>query len=84
MADGRSGPDGNGSPTFYLKDVPMLRQRVRDYMDMYKRTGLYGQIPIAVYSGTDAWSQLATSPDPEDRAMFLELCNFISQSPLKK
>ena len=84
MADGRSGPDGSGSPTFYLKDVPMLRQRVCDYMNMYKRTGLYGQIPIAVYSGTDAWNQLATSTDPEDREMFLELCSFISQSPLKK
>lgn len=84
MADGRSGPDGNGSPTFYLKDVPMLRQRVRDYMDMYVRTGLYGQIPVAVYSGTDAWNQLATSTDPDDREMFLDICGFISQSSLKK
>ena len=84
MADGRSGPDGNGSPTFYLKDVPMLRQRVRDYMDMYVHSGLYGQLPIAVYSGTDAWNQLATSTYPEDRKMFLDLCSFISQSPLKK
>ena len=84
MADGRSGPDGEGAPTFYLKDVPILRQRVRDYMDMYTRTGLYGQVPIAVYSGTDAWNQLATSNDPEDREMFLDICTFISESPLKK
>ena len=84
MADGRSGPDGSGSPTFYAKDVPMLRERVRDYMNMYKRTGNYGKYPIAVYSGTDAWNQLATSPDSGDKEMYREICNFITQSPLKK
>ena len=84
MADGRSGPDGNGAPTFYAKDVPLLRSRVREYMDAYKDTGLYGVLPLAVYSGTDAWHQLATSSDPEDQAMFREICNFIIDSPLKK
>lgn len=84
MADGRSGPDGAGNPTFYAKDVPLLRSRVREYMDTYENTGLYGQLPIAVYSGTDAWHQLATSTDPEDQAMFREICNFIVNSPLKR
>lgn len=84
MADGRSGPDGNGAPTFYAKDIPLLRSRVREYMDTYKDTGLYGVLPLAVYSGTDAWHQLATSSDPEDQAMFREICNFIIDSPLKK
>lgn len=84
MADGRSGPDSSGSPTFYAKDVPMLRQRVRDYMEMYRNTGLYGVNPIAVYSGTDAWNQLATSKDAGDMEMFREICNFITESPLKR
>ena len=83
MADGRSAPDGSGTPTFYAKDVPLLRSRVREYMNAYKDTGLYGQLPIAVYSGTDAWHQLATSPDPEDQEMFQEICTFILDSPLK-
>lgn len=84
MADGRSAPDGSGNPTFYAKDVPMLRSRVREYMDAYKATGLYGKLPIAVYSGTDAWHQLASSDDPDDQAMFREICTFILDSPLKK
>lgn len=84
MADGRSGPDGSGKPTFYLKDVPMLRDRVRQYMQAYKDSGLYGVLPIAVYSGTDAMHQLASSKDEGDRQMYEEICRFIVESPLKK
>lgn len=84
MQDGRAAPDGAGRPTFYLKDVPLLRERVREYLSAYKDSGLYGQQPLAVYSGTDAMHQLATSSDSGDRAMFLELCHYICDSPLKK
>ena len=84
MADGRSAPDGNGSPTFYAADVPLLRSRVREYMNAYKDTGLYGVLPLAVYSGTDAWHQLASSNDAGDKEMFREICTFITESPLKK
>lgn len=84
MADGRSGPDGSGNPTFYAKDVPLLRTRVRDYMQMYIDSGLYGTLPIAVYSGTDAMHQLATSTEAGDRQMYRDICQFIIGSPLKK
>ena len=84
MADGRSAPDGNGNPTFYAKDVPMLRERVRAYMQAYQETGLYGVLPLAVYSGTDAMHELAVSSDPDDRDMYHDLCQFIIGSPLKK
>ena len=84
MSDGRSGPDGSGNPTFYLADVPMLRSRVREYMDAYRSSGMYGVKPVAVYSGTDAWHQLASSKEKDDIAMYLELCRFISENPLKK
>lgn len=84
MADGRKAPDGEGNPTFTAADVPMLRGRVREYMQMYRSTGLYGVLPFAVYSGTDAWHQLATSADPGDMEMFKELCTFIQESPLKR
>ena len=83
MADGRSGPDGSGNPVFYLKDVPLLRDRVREYISGYKDSGLYGVLPLAVYSGTDAMHQLASSPDSGDRAMYEEICDFILQSPLR-
>ena len=83
MADGRSAPDGSGNMVFTKADVPMLRSRVREYMDAYRSTGLYGVLPIAVYSGTDAWHQLASSADEGDRQMFQEICRFIADSPLK-
>ena len=84
MADGRSGPDGDGNPAFYAKDVPLLRERLREYMQAYKDIGLYGILPLAVYSGTDAMHQLATSTDPGDREMYYDLCQFIIGSPLKR
>ena len=83
MADGRSGPDGSGNMFFTKADVPMLRGRVREYMDTYRNTGLYGVLPVAVYSGTDAWRQLAVSKDAGDREMFDDICQFIIGSPLK-
>ena len=84
MADGRSGPDASGNPTFYAKDVPLLRERVRAYIQTYKDSGLYGVLPLAVYSGTDAMHQLATSADSGDREMYHDLCQFIIGSPLKR
>ena len=84
MKDGRSGPDGSGNPTFYLKDVPLLRSRVREYMKAFKDSGMYGVAPLAVYSGTDAMHQLASSKDEDDIAMYRDLCEFILDSPLKK
>lgn len=83
MADGRSGPDGSGNATFYAKDVPLLRSRVREYMQTFKDAGLYGEIPVAVYSGTDAWHQLATSSDAGDQEMYHDLCQFILGSSIK-
>ena len=77
MADGRTGPDGSGNMVFTKDDVPLLRSRVREYMDAYRNTGLYGELPVAVYSGTDAWSQLASSRDAEDKKMFDDICSFI-------
>ncbi|MBR6305911.1 MAG: DUF4855 domain-containing protein [Bacteroidales bacterium] len=83
MKDGRMGPDGSGNMIFTSADIPELRDRLREYMDAYKDAGLYGVNPIAVYSGTDAWNQLATSSDAGDKEMFREICTFIQESPLK-
>ena len=81
---GIMGPDEAGRYVFQAKDVPMLRARFREYMDGYKAAGLYGKSPLALYSGSNALYQLGTSKDPDDLAMYRELCRFITQSPLKK
>lgn len=81
---GIMGPDGQGRYVFSPKDVPMLRARFREYMAGYKASGLYGKAPVALYSGSNALYQLAASSEPEDRAIYLELCDFLTQSSLKK
>ena len=47
------------------------------YMKKYKDAELYGNGSIALYSGSNALTQLATSPDATDRALYDELCEFI-------
>ena len=81
---GIMGPDGAGNYVFTLKDVPSLRFRFREYMDGYKSAGLYGKKPIALYSGSNAMYQLAKSKEKDDIAMYMELCRFITENPLRK
>ena len=80
---GIKGPDAAGDYVFDLDDVPSLRARFREYMDGYREAGLYGKKPIALYSGSNALWQLASSKEKDDIAMYLELCRFISDNPLR-
>ena len=77
MKAGVKGPDGDGRLIFDASDVPALQNRVRQYMKEYKDAGLYGTGSIALYSGSNALTQLSESPLPEDRALYNELCEFV-------
>ena len=77
MSGGQLGPDGAGNPVFSGKDVPALQDRVRHYMQEYKDAGFLGQKSIALYSGSNAFTELATSPLPEDRALYDDICRFV-------
>ena len=79
----KTGPDGDGAPAFSEKDVPALREMFREYLRRFKDAGFYGTRPFALYSGTDALHQLAASSDPEDRAMYLEICKFVVDNPAR-
>ena len=81
---GIMGPDGQGRYVFTLDDVPALRTRFREYMNTFKDAGLYGKRRIALYSGSNALYQLASSSENDDIAMYLELCRFISDNPLRQ
>ena len=84
MKTEKTGPDGDGAPTFTAEDVPALREMFRDYLRRFKEAGFYGKRPFALYSGSDALHQLAVSSDPEDRAMYLELCRFVTGNPARQ
>ena len=77
MTGGKMGPDGEGRLIFKESDVPALQDRIRHYMQEYKDAGLYGTGSIALYSGSNALTQLAESPLPEDRKLYNEICEFI-------
>ena len=77
MTGGQLGPDGEGRLVFSGEDVPSLQNRVRRYMQEYKEAGFFGQKSIALYSGSNAFTQLAVSPFPEDRALYDEICRFV-------
>lgn len=81
---GIMGPDASGNYAFTLSDVSSLRSRFREYMDGFRSGGLYGKERIALYSGSNAMFQLATSKENDDIAMYLELCHFISDNPLRR
>ncbi|MBO4606071.1 MAG: DUF4855 domain-containing protein [Bacteroidales bacterium] len=81
---GIMGPDAKGNYFFTLADVPSLRARFRNYMTSFKDAGLYGKEKLALYSGSNAMWQLANSDEEADAAMYLELCRFISENPLRK
>ena len=80
MKSGVKGPDGEGRLIFDAADVPALQGRVREYMRRYREAGLLGKGSIALYSGSDALTQLATSQLPQDKALYDELCAFVLEN----
>ena len=60
------------------------RNMLRDYFRYFKNAGLYGKVPLAIYTGTDAMHELASSSDPKDIQMYNEFCRFILNNPLRK
>ena len=83
MAEVGQGPDAAGKMVFTEADVPALKEQFREYLRQFKVAGLYGVAPLALYSGSNALTQLATSPCPEDVALYREICTFIVDSPLR-
>ena len=80
MTDGKKGPDGDGRLVFSEKDVPAMQDRVRHYMEEYRQAGFMGTKSIALYSGSNAFTQLASSPLPQDRALYDDICRFVLEN----
>ena len=83
MAQVGQGPDAAGKMVFTEADVPALKEQFREYLRRFQEAGLYGVAPLALYSGSNALTQLATSSCPEDVALYREFCAFIADSPLR-
>ncbi|MBQ9184785.1 MAG: DUF4855 domain-containing protein [Bacteroidales bacterium] len=77
MTEGVLGPNGEGRLVYTPEDVPVLQDRLRHYMQEFKDAGFYGNKTIALYSGSNALTQLASSTLPQDRALYDDLCRFV-------
>lgn len=60
------------------------REMLRDYFRYFKEAGFYGNVPLAIYTGTDAMHELASSSEPEDVKMYNEFCRFIIDNPMRR
>ena len=80
MKPGVMGPDGEGRLIFDAADVPALQRRVREYMRRYREAGLMGKGSIALYSGSNALTQLAVSPLAQDKALYDDICRFVLEN----
>ncbi|MBR3500299.1 MAG: DUF4855 domain-containing protein [Bacteroidales bacterium] len=61
-------------------DAASHRRRFREYMEMAREFGLYGKREFSYYMGEDAFNLLAKSNDEDDKAVYYELCEFVSRN----
>ena len=80
MTGGSKAPDGEGRLIYDASDVPAMQSRVRQYIREYKDAGFLGNKSIALYSGSNAFAQLAESTLPEDRALYDDICRFVLEN----
>ena len=59
------------------------KARFREYMQNCKDYGIYGNRMIVLYSGSDAWVELANSTAKADRDLYHETAQFFLKSSLK-
>ena len=80
MTGGKKAPDGEGRMIYNEADVPALQDRLRHYMQEFKDAGFFGRKSIALYSGSNAFTQLASSPLPQDQALYNDICRFVLEN----
>lgn len=60
------------------------KARFREYMQKCKDYGIYGNRMLVLYTGTNAWVELANSTAELDRKLYHETSKFFLLSPLKQ
>lgn len=66
-----------------LSSSPDYRaNRLENYMQVFKEQGVWKNKRIAYYQGDHAVNDLATSVDPNDHALYVKLCKFVSERPV--
>ena len=76
--DAQGTPKGGKNP-----QATRNKDRFREYMTKCKEHGIYGERMLVLYTGTNAWTELATSTAEKDREFYHETCRFFIENPLK-
>ena len=76
--DAEGTPKGSPNP-----QAARNKARFREYMTKCKEYGIYGERMLVLYTGTDAWAELAASTAAKDKELYHETCRFFLNSPLK-
>lgn len=57
--------------------------RLRNYMDAFKRHGIWAQKRLAYYQGTAGLQQLKASGNAADKALYHDFCQFVITRPVR-
>lgn len=76
--DAEGTPKGSANP-----QAARNKARFREYMQKCKEYGIYGNRMIVLYSGSNAWVELAESSAAKDQDLYHETAGFLLLSPLK-
>lgn len=79
-----TGYDAEGTPKGQQNpQAARNKARFREYMTSCKDYGIYGKRMLVLYSGTNAWHELASSDDELDKELYHEFSRFIMDSELR-
>ena len=77
--DAEGTPKGSPNP-----QAARNKARFREYMQNCKDYDLYGNRMLVLYTGSDAWVELASSTAEKDKELYHETSRFFLLSPLKQ
>lgn len=60
-----------------------MAYRLRDYLEAFRRHGIWADRRLAYYQGSSALQSLKESSDAADRALYHEFCRFVVTRPLR-
>lgn len=61
-----------------------LGERLRGYMEAYKKYGSWEKLPIAYYQSSHGLHTLKYSENPKDTELYQDFCDFVAKRPLRK
>lgn len=57
--------------------------RLRNYMEYFKKYGVWEKLPLAYYQGSWALKWLKNSSNAEDRQLYQDFCDFVTSRPYR-